>query len=114
MTIGDRWGADESPSGYELQYAAQVEGDSPGIASYIRQTGDVLGGLMQLQQQYRAAQIDDAQLRAQIERARAGQPPIMTAAGPGMGGMFAGVPGWKLAALGALIIGGVLLGKRGR
>lgn len=113
-TLADRWGAETSPSGFELQYAADLEATDPSAADYIRQVGDVIGALQGVLNNVTLTEIERQRIRAQLERARAGQPPLPPPAGaPGYGGMSVN---WQMVGLAALGIGAAwfLLGRRRR
>lgn len=110
MPLADNWGAETSPSGYELQYAAEVGDVSPSWADYIRQAGDVIGGIQSVLNQVTLTEIERQRLQAQLDRARAGQPPLPPAVGPGARPAV----NWQWIGLGALALGAVFMLTRRR
>lgn len=80
MSLGDRWGAETSPSGTEGAWANAVDSIVPGAAQMAAQaTGpgdDYIGKLLQLAQAYVTTDAQRRLLSVQVERARAGQPPL--------------------------------------
>lgn len=112
-SIGDRCGAETSPSGFDLQFAADLDSVDRGAADYIREFGDVIGALQSVLNNVTLSEIERQRIRAQLERARAGQPPLPPAAGaPGSGLAI----NWQMVGLAAVGIGAAwfLLGRRRR
>lgn len=81
--LGDRWGGETSPEGFELQYAQAANEIAPGIVDYAQQIKTVGMSLIEAISQARnTLAMSDAQrqlLDVQIQRAQAGLPPINTA-----------------------------------
>lgn len=85
MSLGDRWGV-ETPSlspwasGAEVAWANAVDGIVPGAAQMATQAtgpGDnYIDKLLQLAQAYVTTDAQRRLLSVQVERARAGQPPL--------------------------------------
>lgn len=78
--LGDRWGAETSPDGFDLVYAQEAEKIAPGIVDYAQTIRSVGMSLVDAIAQARnTLAMSDAQrqmLDIQIQRAQAGQPPI--------------------------------------
>lgn len=78
--IGDRWGAETSPDGFELQTLEAINQTAPGIVDYAAQIQTVGESLIQAIARARATlQMSDFQrqmLDIQLQRAQAGQPPL--------------------------------------
>jgi hypothetical protein len=80
--LGDRWGAETSPSGFELQTLEAINQTAPGIVDYASQIQTVGESLIQAIARARATlSMSDFQaqmLDIQLARAQAGQPPLST------------------------------------
>lgn len=113
MPLADRWGAETSPSGFELQFAADLEATDSSAADYIRQFGDVIGALQGVLNNVTLTEVERQRIRAQLERARAGQPPLPPPAGSPGSGLNVN---WQMVGLAALGIGAawLLLGRSRR
>lgn len=103
--LGDRWGAETSPSGFELEYAAAADTIAPGIVDYARQIAQAGETLINAISRARLTlDMTDQQralLQVQLTRAQQGLPPIPAAPAPA-------VPTWVwvagLALLGVLLL----------
>lgn len=108
-TLGDRWGAETSPSGFELQYAQTADEIAPGIVDYAKQIqalGESLvdaisrARLSLAMTDYQASMLD-----LQLQRAQQGLPPLPTNYGTGNAGTVdSRVVLLALLAIGALIL----------
>lgn len=81
--LGDAWGAETSPSGYDLVYARTIDADAPGILEYAQTIQAVGESLLDAISRARLTlAMTDAQrqmIDIQLARARQGLPPISTA-----------------------------------
>jgi hypothetical protein len=81
-SLGDNWGAETSPSGFELTYAQTADQIAPGIVDYARQFQTAGESLIEAISRARMTlAMSDAQrelLQVQIDRARQGLPPLQT------------------------------------
>lgn len=117
-TLGDSWGYDPSvnPS-YALQYAQELENTgSSDLANALRQTGDVVGILGQQLLRYQQQRLDSTLIQQQIDRARAGLPPLATTPSTGFVGQFTqpGAVNWQMLGLLALGAGALFMLSRKR
>lgn len=110
-TMGDRWGAEVSPSGFDL-YTQGAETIAPGIIDYalqIKTAGEtIFEAVMRARQ---SAQMTDYQrqlLDLQVQRATQGQPPLDLSAF-GIGGGGAAVPQQGLSTNMLLVIAAVVV-----
>lgn len=114
-TLGDRWGAETSPAGTPGSYENVAEAIVPGsgIASIIRETGDVIGALSQLVNDVRITQQQRAALQIQLARAQQGLPPAPVQ--PSSTGLF-GMSQQQTLLLGALGVAAYMLmsGRSGK
>lgn len=80
MTLGDRWGAETSPSGTDLVYAQTAEEVAPGIldvVASIRVAGEsFIDALARARAQIALSDAQAELLQINIDRAREGRPPI--------------------------------------
>ena len=103
MALADNWGAETSPSGFELQFAADVEASSPSAADYIRQGGDIVAALQSVLNTAMLTEVERQRIRAQLDRARTGQPPLPPQPGTGAASRI----NWQMVGLAAVGIGTV-------
>ncbi len=79
-TLGDRWGAETSPSGQAGAWANAIESIVPGASSAaVSATGpgdNYIDKLLQVATAYITTDAQRRLLNVQIERARAGMPPL--------------------------------------
>lgn len=84
MNLGDWWGAELSPVGLDLQFAAAADQAAPGIVQYAEQIRAIGESLIEAINRARlSVAMSDAQrelLDIQIRRAQQGLPPIQTGA----------------------------------
>lgn len=82
QTLGDRWGAETSPSGFDLIYAQQAEEIAPGIVDYanqIRLFGEsLIDSISRARMSLAMSDQQRALLDVQLQRAQLGLPPIQT------------------------------------
>jgi len=80
MSLGDRWGAETSPSGTNLVYAQTAEEVAPGIldvVASIRVAGEsFIDALARARAQVALSDAQSDLLALNIDRARQGLPPI--------------------------------------
>lgn len=92
-TLGDRWGAEESPAGFDL-YTQGAESIAPGILDYalqIKTAGEtIFEAVMRARQSVQMTDYQRQLLDLQVQRATQGQPPLDLAAF-GMGGGNTGI-----------------------
>lgn len=81
-TLGDAWGAEISPSGYELVIAQQADAVAPGIVDIAQSlrtgTETLADAIARAMTTVSMAQHQRDLLQVQLERARQGLPPITT------------------------------------
>lgn len=117
MSLGDAWYEDPTlNTSYAMQYAAELDNSgSFDLANILRQTGDVVSVLGQQALRLQQQRLDDTLIRQQIERARAGLPPIATTPSTGMIGQFGGgAVNWQMIGLVALGAGALFMLSRKR
>ena len=77
--LGDNWGAETSPSGFELQYAQAADQIAPGILDYamtiITSGESILNAINRARISVTMTDLQREQLDQQLQRARAGLPP---------------------------------------
>lgn len=83
MAIGDAWGAETSPSGFELQYLQAADMVAPGAsqaANAERLPGEsYIDALARVAQTYLLADSQRRLLNIQLQRAEQGLPPLNSA-----------------------------------
>lgn len=116
QNLGDNWGAETSPSGYDLQYAAEADRIAPGIvaiAQSIATAGETL--VNAISRARTTLNMTDAQrqmLDLQINRAQAGLAPLNSSQyGFGGGGSVAGISSTTLL-FGLGLLGVFLIARR--
>jgi hypothetical protein len=117
MSLADAWYEDPTlNTSYALQYAQELENSGSGdLANVLRQTGDVVGILGQQLLRYQQQRLDSTLIQQQIDRARAGLPPVAMTPSTGMVGQFGGAVNWQMIGLLALGAGAIfMLSKRKR
>jgi hypothetical protein len=109
-TLGDRWGAETSPDGFDLVYAQAADAVAPGIVEYAQQialAGETLvAALIRARSMVTMTETQRQLLDVQLERARAGLPPLNTGvyAGTGGGGQGITLTGPMILGIAALVI----------
>ena len=77
--LGDNWGAETSPSGFELQYAQEADRIAPGILDYamtiITSGESILNAINRARISVTMTDLQREQLDQQLQRARTGLPP---------------------------------------
>lgn len=80
MTMGDRWGAETSPSGFDLLYRVELDKLVPGSsaqAERVRQPGeDYLTAFLRVANGLILSDAQRRLLNVQIQRAQQGLPPL--------------------------------------
>lgn len=117
-TLGDNWGAETSPSGFDLQYAQTADSIAPGILDYantIKAVGE--SWIDAIARARMTVAMTDAQrqlLDIQIDRARQGLPPLntqpYTSGGVNIGG--AQLSGQTLLILAALVVVAIMVSRK--
>lgn len=86
--LGDRWGAESSPTGFDLVYAQNAEAVAPGIVEYVntlRTAGEsFIDALNRARMSVSMTNAQRELLDVQIQRARAGLPPLQMTAPAGL------------------------------
>lgn len=112
--LGDRWGAESSPSGFDAAYMQSSESIAPGIVDYAQSIKTASMSIIDaLSYARNSVSMTDQQrdlLSVQLDRARQGLPPLNTSVyGIGaqqnqMGAFFAQNQGMILLIVGAIIV----------
>lgn len=88
-TLGDFWGAETSPSGFDLQYAQTANEIAPGIVDYansIRTIGESLvDAISRARMTLAMTDYQRGMLDIQLQRAQQGLPPLPSNYGTGSG-----------------------------
>jgi hypothetical protein len=83
MSLADSWGAELSPSGFELQYLQAAEQVTPGVSAATQQEKlpgeSYVDALARVVQTYAIADTQRRILNVQLQRAQQGLPPLRAA-----------------------------------
>lgn len=83
--LGDRWGAETSPDGFDLEFARAANETAPGIVEFAQQiaiAGETLvSAINRARTQVAMTDQQRALLEIQIQRAQQGLPPIQSTGG---------------------------------
>lgn len=89
MNLGDRWGAETSPDGFDL-YVQSSEEIAPGIVDVARSIQTVgeslIDAISRARLQVAMTDYQTEMLRLNLENARTGRPPVSVAQYSGTGG----------------------------
>jgi len=109
MTLGDWWGAELSPSGFDLAVAQAADSAAPGIVEYARQIQAIGESLVEAINRARmSVAMTDAQrdlLNIQLTRLQQGLPPLSTGAtNPGSITLDSSALMWAAVGVGAVLL----------